>query len=161
MLFEDRQHAGELLAKKLIAYRGQSPLILAVPRGGISVALPLWRHLGGELDLIITRKLGAPGRPELAIGAVTGDTICCSMKPWSHRSGCRMDTWSEFPRRSRLRSPAASIFTGNAPAAGYCERLVIVVDDGVATWVYPACCPARVKQGRPRKLVRSGSRRST
>ena len=73
MLFQDRRHAGELLAQKLLAYRGQSPLILAVPRGGVLVALPLWRSLGGELDLIITRKIGAPDQPELAVGAVTGE----------------------------------------------------------------------------------------
>ena len=71
MFFEDRRHAGELLAGRLSAYGGRSPLILAVPRGGVTVALPLWQSLGGDLDLIITRKIGAPGRPELAVGAVT------------------------------------------------------------------------------------------
>lgn len=154
MLFEDRQHAGELLAKKLSAYRGQSPLILAVPRGGISVALPLWRHLGGELDLIITRKLGAPGQPELAIGAVTGDghlllneaLVAQIRMPDGYLERVSAEEQAEITRRLHL-------YRGQRPPPDIIERLVIVVDDGVATGFTLRAALQGVKQGRPRKLV--------
>src|SRR4051812_33167790 len=71
MRFQDRADAGKLLAKKLLAYRDQpNVLILALPRGGMPVAAEVSRALHAPLDVFVVRKLGVPGREELALGAV-------------------------------------------------------------------------------------------
>src|SRR5690349_15713855 len=69
-LFRNRTHAGRDLAINLGRYRGASTLVLGLPRGGVVVAAEVAKALGAELDVIITRKIGAPGNPEYAIGAV-------------------------------------------------------------------------------------------
>ncbi len=73
MLFKDRTEAGKILGGRLREYQGRNALILALPRGGVPVAAAVATALNAELDVVITRKIGAPGNPELAIGAVTGD----------------------------------------------------------------------------------------
>src|SRR5574341_2075271 len=70
MTFRNRDHAAGLLAHRLAEYRGQRPLVLAIPRGAVPMAAIIADSLGGELDVVLVRKLGAPGQPELAIGAV-------------------------------------------------------------------------------------------
>ncbi len=154
MLFQDRRHAGELLAKKLYSYRGRSPLILAVPRGGVSVALPLWRSLGGELDLIITRKIGAPGQPELAVGAVTGEgyvllneSLAAQLKlPGGYVERVSAEEQAEIKRRLRL-------YRGERPLPDIEGRLVMLIDDGVATGFTLRAALQGIKQRRPQKLV--------
>ena len=69
--FEDRIHAGRALADRLAPYRGKDVLVLGIPRGGVPVAAEVARALDADLDIVVARKLGAPGEPELAIGAVT------------------------------------------------------------------------------------------
>lgn len=154
MLFEDRRSAGELLAKKLSGYRGQSPLILAVPRGGVAVALPIWRFLGGELDLTVARKIGAPDQPELAIGAVTGDghmllneSLVATLRlPEGYLERALAEEQTEITRRLK-------VYRGERVFPKIERRTVIVVDDGVATGFTLRAALRGVKQGRPRKLI--------
>lgn len=68
--FRDRADAARLLARALDRYRGRSPLVLAIPRGGVPVGRIVADALGGTLDVVLVRKLGAPGDAEYAIGAV-------------------------------------------------------------------------------------------
>ncbi|MBA2692269.1 MAG: phosphoribosyltransferase [Rubrobacter sp.] len=68
--FRDRREAGKRLSRKLSGYRGQSPVVFALPRGGVPVAFEVAAALDAPLDVVIARKLGAPGQPELGIGAV-------------------------------------------------------------------------------------------
>src|SRR6516165_10583458 len=70
MLFRDRSHAGRKLAKALVGYKAQQPVVLALPRGGVSVAGKVCAALNAPLDLILVRKIGVPFQPELAMGAV-------------------------------------------------------------------------------------------
>jgi predicted phosphoribosyltransferase len=71
MSFENREHAARLLARRLSAYyKNKNPLVLAIPRGAIGMAEIIADVLGGELDVVLVHKLGAPGQPELAIGAI-------------------------------------------------------------------------------------------
>src|SRR6185437_332724 len=70
MPFFDRDEAGQRLAKTLRRYRRQRPVVLALPRGGVAVAAPIARALAAPLDLLIVRKIGVPGQPELAMGAI-------------------------------------------------------------------------------------------
>ena len=71
MLFQNREHAARLLARRLSAYyKNKNPLVLAIPRGAIRMAEIIADTLHGELDVVLVHKLGAPGEPELAIGAI-------------------------------------------------------------------------------------------
>lgn len=154
MLFEDRRHAGELLAQKLFAFRGRLPLILAVPRGGVSVALPVWQNLGGELDLIITRKIGAPGQPELAVGAVTGEGYLLLNKdlavqlrlPEGYVERASKMEQAEIKRRLQ-------VYRGRRTPPHIEGRLVILVDDGVATGFTLRAALQGIKQSRPQALI--------
>ena len=70
MEFRDREEAARLLAERLAGYKGQRPLVLAVPRGAVPMGRIIADALDGDLDVVLVRKLGAPGYPELALGAV-------------------------------------------------------------------------------------------
>src|SRR5437879_3821918 len=70
MIFRDRSDAAEQMAVALAHWRGKNPLVLAIPRGAVPMGAIVAERLGGELDVVLTRKLGAPGNPEFAIGAV-------------------------------------------------------------------------------------------
>ncbi len=152
--FQDRRHAGELLAAKLSAYEGQSPLILAVPRGGVLVALPIWRRLGGELDLVMARKIGAPHQPELAVGAVTSDghvllneSLAAQLRlPQGYVERAAAEAQAEIRRRLEL-------YRGRRPLPEVKRRLVIIVDDGVATGFTLRAALQGVGRGRPQKLI--------
>src|SRR3954451_5175091 len=72
-LFRDREDAGRRLAERLARYRGEDPVVLALPRGGVPVGYEVAHSLGASLDVFIARKLGAPNQPELGIGAVAQD----------------------------------------------------------------------------------------
>lgn len=69
-MFKDRLHAVHLLAERLLRYRGQTPLILAIPRGAVPMGTVLAQELAGELDVVLVHKLCAPLHPELVIGAI-------------------------------------------------------------------------------------------
>ncbi|SHM85063.1 Phosphoribosyl transferase domain-containing protein [Cyclobacterium lianum] len=72
-MFEDRKDAAEKLARALERYRSRKTLVLGIPRGGAETAYYVARHLDAEMSLVITRKLGYPGNPEAAFGAVAED----------------------------------------------------------------------------------------
>ena len=71
MLFRNRTHAGQKLARALIRYKSLHPIVLALPRGGVLVAAEVAAALDAPLDLVLVRKIGVPNQPELAMGAVT------------------------------------------------------------------------------------------
>src|SRR5688500_3966284 len=73
MVFDDRRDAGRRLAERLAPFADERPIVVALPRGGVPVAVEVARALGAPLDVLAVRKLGAPGNPELAVGAVAED----------------------------------------------------------------------------------------
>ena len=77
MPFKDRREAGKVLARALLEFRGKNVVVLGMPRGGVVVAIEVAEALGTLLDIVVTRKIGAPGEPEFALGAITqeGDVI--------------------------------------------------------------------------------------
>lgn len=154
MLFKDRRQAGEMLADKLSHYRNRHPLILAVPRGGVIVAEPLWNRVGGELDLIITRKIGAPYQPELAIGAVTGDGFYML----NDQLVSRLNVEDKYIKKA-VDKELAEIkrrledYRGNRPLPDIDGRLVILTDDGVATGYTLLAALRSLQEKSPSKLV--------
>lgn len=134
MLFKDRLEAGAELAARLSPYRGQNPLILAVPRGGVGVAVPIHEALGGELDLFITRKIGAPYQEELAIGATGGEGHLLL----NEMLVARLNVAKSYIEKAAAKERAEikrrlALYRGQRPAPVLKDRLVILVDDGVAT----------------------------
>lgn len=154
MFFNNRREAGAQLAKKLSGYRGQNPLILAVPRGGVAVAAPIHEALGGELDLIITRKIGAPYQAELAIGATGADGFVMLNETLTSRLNVSQEYITNQAAREQTEiKRRLALYRGSRPAPVIAERLVIVADDGVATGYTLLAALRSVAAQKPKTLV--------
>lgn len=133
-MLEDRRQAGRLLAGKLGKYSGKDPLVLALPRGGVEVAAEIVKEIGGRLELIVSRKIGAPHNPELAIGAVAPDRSVILDKALVRETGA---TEEYLKRESRIESieidRRKKIYGSDLRGEDVSKKTVIVVDDGIAT----------------------------
>jgi len=153
MPFTDRADAAGKLARALKAYAGKRPLILAVPRGAVPMGAILADALGGDLDIVLVRKLGAPGNPEFAIGAVD-ETGWTYLAPHAALAGAD----SVYVDRERaaqlevLRERRAAYTPGREPTSAS-GRVVIVVDDGLATGASMMAALHAVRQQQPARLV--------
>ena len=134
-VFEDRVEAGRALAQSLFAYRGAtSAIVLALPRGGVPVGFEVARALGLPLDVLVVRKLGLPGQPELAMGAIaTGGALVLNEDVLRFAGGresaleqVRRLEQVELERRERQ-------YRGSRPPLQMAGRTGILVDDGLAT----------------------------
>ena len=153
--FRDRREAGVSLAKHLLAYRGsEDVVVLALPRGGVPVALEVARALGAPLDVFVVRKLGVPGHSELAMGAVaSGGTRvlnpevidALAIAPEAIESvALRAET--ELARRE------AVYRCGQRPVED-AGKIVILVDDGLATGSTMRAALWSLRRARPKKVV--------
>jgi predicted phosphoribosyltransferase len=153
MLFQDRQEAARLLSEKLKSYEGQCPLILAIPRGAVPMGRVIADALDGELDVVLAHKLGAPGNPEFAIGSVSegGDVFlsgaAAAMGISENYIAQEVKAQLENLRRRR------ALYTPVRSPINPFNRIVIVVDNGIATGstMIAALRAVRVKQ--PAKLI--------
>jgi putative phosphoribosyl transferase len=133
-LFRDRHDAGECLAARLEHLRGARPVVLGIPRGGLLVAAVVAGALDAPLDVIVVRKLGVPGAPELGMGAVGEGGVRVVSGAFVHAAGVgpaeiaavAVREQAEVERRARR-------YRGARPMAAIAGRVVVVVDDGVAT----------------------------
>lgn len=132
-MFRDREEAADRLAQALESFSGKSPLVLAIPRGAVAMGRRIADALGGDLDVVLVRKIGAPYQPELALGAIDED----GGVHWaSHEAARTVDPmWLEHEKHEQLellRARRDRYRAGRAPIdpAG---RITIVVDDGLAT----------------------------
>ena len=156
MIYKNRSDAGKRLARKLAYYQSQDPLILALPRGGLPVAAEIARALNAPLDLVFVRKLGAPGRPELAMGAVIDgpkpyvvrNEDVLSFLPLSEEEFKRIcdRELAEIERRRAL-------YLKDRSRADPKDRVVIVVDDGVATGATTRAALRAIRKRSPKKLI--------
>jgi putative phosphoribosyl transferase len=153
-MFRDRDQAGRLLAGRLRGRGWNDPLVLAIPRGGVAVGAALARGLSAELDVVLARKLQAPGWPELALGAVAEGGVMyldpraeelLRVEP-AYLAVEREHQWREIARRSRL-------FRAVRPRAPVAGRVVIVTDDGLATGSTMKAALQAVHAQRPAELV--------
>jgi len=153
-MFRDRVEAGEVLADCLTQYKGHDVLVLGIPRGGVPVAAEVAKALGAELDVIVARKLGAPRQPELAIGAVTSNGGRFLNEEAIRELGVNekylaMVTEAEMAEAHSREQR----FRGGRPAARIKDRVVIIVDDGLATGATMRASVRSVRSREPAKLV--------
>jgi putative phosphoribosyl transferase len=131
MVFRNREDAAAQLAERLAAYRDQQPLVLGVPRGAVPMASLIAGALEGDLDVVLVHKLRAPGQPELAIGAVDEAGVILKGRYFDMAEG---DYVREEVRTQRdILKTRRALYTRAHPAIDPAGRLVIIVDDGVAT----------------------------
>lgn len=152
--FSGRSEAGDLLARELKAYRGQNIVVLGVPRGGVIVALRIARALQGNLDMVLAHKLGAPGNPELAIGAVCEDGKLFIDQQISSYVGAD-ETYIEQEKSRQLKEIGRRVkrYRDVLPKLPLGEIIVIVTDDGVATGATMQAALWAVRQEQPKKVV--------
>lgn len=156
MVFADRDEAGRRLAARLVALKDKQPVVLALPRGGVPVGLEIARTLAAPLDLVLVRKIGAPGQEELAIGAiadgehpelVTDPSLIDRLDvPPDYVERTRLAALREIERRRRV------YFGDRAPVA-VAGRTAIVVDDGVATGATMLAALRATRRRGPARLV--------
>src|SRR5512138_407763 len=132
--FRDRADAGVHLAQRLTGYRGQHALVLGIPRGGVPVAAEVARALDGELDVVVARKLRSPISAELAIGAVTSDGGRFLNESILRQLGVS-DRYIDRVTQAEMAEAARreTRFRAGAAAPDIAGRVVILVDDGLAT----------------------------
>ncbi len=153
MRFDNREHAARLLAEKLAAYRGRRPLVLGIPRGAIPMAKIIADALGGDLDVVLVHKLGAPSNPELAIGAVdeTGH-VYLNEEAWELGVEEGYIEKEKQAQLAMLRQRRAR-YTPVRPPLDPAGRIVIVVDNGIATGASMIAALRAVRAMHPAKLI--------
>ena len=153
MPFQNREQAAHLLARRLEKYRGQNPLVLAIPRGAVPMARIIADSLGGEMDVVLVHKLGAPGEPELAIGAVdeTGQVYLAEYAQDLEIS----DDYINAEKQTQLETirKRRALYTPLRPPIDPCRRIVIVVDNGVATGSTMISALRAVRARKPARLI--------
>lgn len=134
MRFLDREDAGRQLARLLDAYRKEDPLVLGLPRGGVSVAWEVATTLSAPLDVWVVRKIGAPGFPELAVGAVAeGGVVFLNEQEIDRVGASYLDIQNIAHQTAAEIAGRVRLFRGDRPPPIIAGRTVILVDEGIAT----------------------------
>ncbi|WP_326691678.1 phosphoribosyltransferase family protein [Streptomyces sp. NBC_01795] len=158
MRFRDRRQAGQDLAARLEEWAARTdvvdPLVLALPRGGVPVAVPVAQVLHAPLDVLVVRKIGVPGRPEAGIGAIAGEDPPLFDQQALEVLGLSEDRLAADVSRERaeLRRREERYRRGR-PAPAVKDRSVILVDDGLATGATARAALRHLRRQEPARLV--------
>jgi putative phosphoribosyl transferase len=154
VLFRDRTDAGKRLALALRDYKDRDVVVLAIPRGGIVVAEVVARELQAPLDIVVTRKISPPGEPEYALGAVTQDGEVIMDRQAAESLGVGKDYLdSEIGRKRKEVTERTKRLRGDRPFPSLEGKVVIVVDDGIATGSSVGAAVLFLKKMKPREIV--------
>ena len=134
MTFRDREHAGQLLAARLGRTRLVDPIVLGITRGGLPVALEVARLLGAPLEAMVVRRLGAPGDPGVAVGAIAeGRAMCVNAKVLRDLELTEDEVAALAEREAPDLARRVVLYHGEAPLPDLTSRTVILVDDRAST----------------------------
>ncbi len=155
-LFLNRQDAGRRLAQALLGYKNRHPVVLALPRGGVTVAAEVASSLDAPIDLVLVRKIGLPSQPELAMGAIVdgGAPIVIRNADVIFAAGVGADEFdavcdmelAEIERRRQR-------YIGDRPRVEIAGKVAIVVDDGIATGATMKAALRAIRKRGPKELV--------
>ncbi|WP_326569103.1 phosphoribosyltransferase family protein [Amycolatopsis rhabdoformis] len=135
-LFHDRIDAGRQLGRILAGQSWVEPVVLGLPRGGVPVAAEVARALGAPLDVVVARKIGAPGRREFGVGAVTAEGPPYYSAPALHTFGLTPEVMAPACERERAEARRRlAAYRGGRPEVEIAGHDVLVIDDGLATGV--------------------------
>ncbi len=153
-MFRNREEGAKQLASRLAGRKLHEPLVLAIPRGGVVTGAVLARELGGELDVVLARKLRCPGHPELAVGAIS-ESGAVHLNASADDILAERQDYFAAERRHQLEEIARRqlIFRDARAAASVAGRSVIVTDDGVATGSTMIAALQTIRAQHPKELI--------
>lgn len=154
MIFADRSDAGKQLAAKLVAYSGPDTRVLALPRGGVPVAYEVARALHAPLDVFIVRKLGAPGREELALGAIASGGVKVLNRETIEELGVGEALLNDIVRREELElHRREEAYRDKLAPLDIGGHTVLLIDDGLATGASMYAAILAVRAMLPQRVV--------
>lgn len=152
--FEDRSHAGRVLAQQLVGLGLERPLVLAIPRGGIDVGVEVARRLGAELDVVLARKLRCPFQHELAFGAISeSGEVTLDRSSGVLGSISSEDLAAERQYQMAEIARRRELYRSVRPQAAVAGRSVIITDDGIATGSTMIAAIQSVREAGPREII--------
>jgi predicted phosphoribosyltransferase len=151
MKFKNREEAAKLLLKKLLKYKGQKPLVLGIPRGAMPMARIIAEGLQGELNAVLIHKIPAPNQPELAIGSVglSGEIYQLPMIEAFEIP----DSYVQQAAHQQLEVLKKRQERFHLPPLNCRNRIVIIVDDGIATGATAIGAIHEIRSQKPKKLI--------
>lgn len=155
-MFADRADAGRQLAERLKRFKSKNPVVLALPRGGVPIGCEVAAALDAPMDLILVRKIGAPGQPELALGAVVDGARPELVVNEDVKAMLRVS--DEYIAREEARQLAEikrrrKLWLGDRPRVSVKGRTALIVDDGIATGATVRAALHAVRRAAPAHLV--------
>lgn len=155
-LFRDRTDAGRQLAAELLRFKDKDPVVLALPRGGVPIGREIAAMLEAPMDLVLVRKIGAPGQPELALGAVVDGpnpelVINEDVKAMLH-VGADYIAREEARQLEEIKR-RRTLWLGTRPRIAIAGKTALIVDDGIATGATVRAALHAVRRARPARLV--------
>ena len=152
--FRNRQEAGKKLARVLAVHKEKKGIILALPRGGVPVGFEIAMALGWPLDLMLVRKLGVPDDEELAMGAIAMNNISLFNEDIIQHLGIHKDVVNRVIEREREELERRNkLYRNNRPPPEVKDRIVILVDDGMATGADMRAAAMAVVHQEPAELI--------
>ncbi|MHB8950156.1 MAG: phosphoribosyltransferase [Rhodoferax sp.] len=152
-MFRDRTDAANRLAERLKSFKGKNPLILAIPRGAVPMGKIIADKLGGELDVVLVRKLRAPHQPELALGSVN-ESGWTYLADFAQLYGGSFD-YLAAEKQTQLQTirERRAQYTPIRPSINPAGRIVIVIDDGLATGATMISALHGLRAMKPAQLI--------
>lgn len=154
MRFRNREEAGQELATRLQSYQSKNPIVFALARGGVPIGYAIARSLKAPLEVMVARKIGAPGNPEFGIGAIAPGGVCVLNKEVIRLYGISDDYIQKtVAQETQEMDRRLQRYRGGRPMPDIQGKTVILVDDGLATGVTARAGIGSLRQLHPGKLL--------